>query len=69
MLAIEPYLFKMIIQLEKMRVPISSRQGVALANSMISGTVHEKKFWNGKKLTTSPFAMVLGKGYWADFMK
>jgi hypothetical protein len=43
MLSIEPYLVEMIGQLESMRVPISSRQGLALANSIISGTAQEKK--------------------------
>ena len=42
MLDIEPYLVEMIGALEKMRVPISSRQGLSLANSIISGTSYEK---------------------------
>ena len=40
---IEPYLVELIGQLEKMRVPISCRQGLALANSIISGTSHESR--------------------------
>jgi hypothetical protein len=43
MLAIEPYLVEMIGQLVLMRVPISSRQGLVLTNSIISGTAHEEK--------------------------
>ncbi len=42
MLDIEPYLVEMIGMLEKMRVPISSRQGLSLANSIISGTSYQK---------------------------
>ena len=68
MLAIEPYLVEMIIQLEKMRVPISSRQGLALANSMISGTAHEEKVLEWKAAHCVSFRnnveekpMVLGK--------
>ncbi len=76
MLAIEPYLVEMIIQLEKMRVLISSRQGLALANSMISGTAHEEIVLEWKLAHCVSFRnnveekpMVLGKGYWMGFMK
>ena len=76
MLAIEPYLVEMITQLKKKRVPISSRQGLALANSMISGTAYEEKVLEWKETHCVSFRnnvegkpMVLGKGYWAGFMK
>jgi hypothetical protein len=76
MLSIEPYLVEMIGQLESMRVPISSRQGLALANSIISGTAQEKKVLEWKENHCVAFRknlddkpMVLGKGYWAGFMK
>ncbi len=76
MLAIEPYLVEMIRELEKMRVPISSRQGLALANSIISGTAYEKQVLEWKenhcvssKNNPEQQPMVLGKGYWSGFMK
>jgi hypothetical protein len=76
MLAIEPYLVEMIIQLEKMRVPIPSRQGLALANSKISGTVHDEKVLEWKETHcisnhngVEKKPMVLGKGYWVGFVK
>jgi hypothetical protein len=40
---IEHYLVELIGQLENMRAPISCRQGLALANSIISGTSHESR--------------------------
>ncbi len=76
MLDIEPYMVEMITQLEKMRLPISSRQGLELANSIISGTLHEEKVLALKEAHCVGFQnnsedkpMVLGKGYWARFMK
>jgi hypothetical protein len=76
MLAIEPYLVEMIRELEKMWVPISSRQGLALANSIISGTAYEKQVLEWKenhcvssKNNPEQQPMVLGKGYWYGFMK
>ena len=38
MAEIEPYLCHLIEQLQKMRVPINSKQGLQLANSLIKGT-------------------------------
>jgi hypothetical protein len=49
MLSIKPYLVEMIGQLESIRVPISSRQGLALAKSIISGTAQEKKVLEWKE--------------------
>jgi hypothetical protein len=42
MVDIEPYLVEMIGMLEKMCAPISSRQGLSLGNSIISGTSFQK---------------------------
>jgi len=77
MVEIEPYLVELMQQLEKMRVPISCRQGLALANSIISGTSHEARvlawkekhcfsFKTGESNNNLP---LLGKGYWANFLK
>jgi len=51
---IEHYLVELIGQLENMRAPISCRQGLALANSIISGTSHESRViaWNKKSIVT-----------------
>ncbi len=69
MLDIEPYLVEMIGALEKMRVPISSRQGLSLANSIISGTSYEKNVMAWKeKHCFGEKTVLLGKGYWAGFI-
>jgi hypothetical protein len=65
----------MIAQLEKMMVPIKSRQGLALANSMISGTLHEEKVsWKETycvsfRRNSELKPMVSEQGYCAGFMK
>jgi len=76
MIDIEPYLVELIGELEKMRVPISCRQGLALANSIISGTSHEsrviawkQKHCNSFNRSDSSEEPLLGKGYWSGFMK
>ncbi len=76
MIDIEPYLVELIGELEKMRVPISCRQGLALANSIISGTSHEstviawkQKHCNSISRSDSREEPLLGKGYWLGFMK
>jgi hypothetical protein len=71
---IKPYLVELIGQLEKMRVPISCRQGLALANSIISGTSHESRAIAWKEKHCNSFQNgskepLLGKGYWSGFMK
>ncbi len=74
---IEPYLVELIGQLEKMRVPISCRQGLALANSIITGTSHESRVIAWKQKHCFAFQMcatdsnqpTLGKGYWSRFLK
>jgi hypothetical protein len=50
MLEVEPYLVKFIIKLADMRFPISTSQGLKLANLLIKGTSIEKKLSNGKKV-------------------
>ena len=50
MAEMEPYLVELILQLAKMRTPITSAQGLELANSLISGTKMEDKLveWKSK---------------------
>jgi hypothetical protein len=55
MIDIEPYLVELIGQLEKMRVPISCRQWLALANPIISGTPHESRVIAWKKKLAAHF--------------
>jgi hypothetical protein len=43
MIEIEPYLVELIIKLSSMRMPITSAQGLELANSLIAGSSTEKK--------------------------
>jgi hypothetical protein len=68
---IEPYIVQLIDQLARMQVPISSRQGLSLANSIVSDTSHEKRVLDWKEKPCFSFffknqqgaAMDLGRGY------
>jgi hypothetical protein len=63
-LEIEPYLVEIIGKFfKKIRVPISSRQGLALANSSVSGTLYEEKGFGLFQTNSEDKPMVLGKGY------
>jgi hypothetical protein len=71
---IDSYLVDLIGQLEKIRAPISCRQGQALANSIISGTSKDTRLiaWKEKHCNSFPNSSkepLLGKGYWSEFMK
>jgi hypothetical protein len=74
----EPYLAQLIIQLANMRTPISSAQGLKLANSLISGTNVENEImeWKGNNCHAYMCASVscdenkkLGLGYWRSFLR
>ena len=78
MLAVEPYLVELFIQLANMRTPITSTQGLQLANSLISGTKIEEESveWmshncHAYKMTASGSekGKQLGLGYWKSFLK
>lgn len=71
---VEPYIVELIGQLAKMRVPITRRQGLQLANLLISGTLTEERVrvWKEKHcaaFTTNGGQVTLGSGYWKGFMK
>jgi hypothetical protein len=56
MMEIEPYLVELIIKLASMRMPITSSQGLELANSLIAGTSNEDKVIAWKKKIALLFA-------------
>jgi hypothetical protein len=77
MAEVEPYLVQLIIQLANMRTPISSAQGLKLANSLISGTKVEKKIeWKSNSCYAYKHASISGDenkkhglGYWRSFLR
>jgi len=73
MIEIEPYLIELITKLANMRTPITTSQGLELANSLISGTSTEEQLITWKKKNCAAFRVNgnvrLGKGYWQAFMK
>jgi len=73
MIEIEPYLVELIIKLSSMRMPITSSQGLELANSLIAGTSTERKVVEWKKKNCAAFRVngtnKLGKGYWQAFLR
>ena len=83
MIAIEPYIVDLIIQLSRMRSPVNVTTGLQLANSLIAGTSIESELqeWKirhnihsrraNKVSGNDPAApqQQLGQGYWRGFMK
>jgi hypothetical protein len=74
MLEVEPYLVELIIKLADMRTPITTSQGLQLANSLIKGTSVEEKVIEWKKKYCKSFRLgagkpELGREYWQQFMK
>jgi hypothetical protein len=75
MIDIEPYLVEIIGQLASMRVPITCKEGLSLANSIIKSTTCEESVaeWKAKfcKIFVNDLRrkMTLGIGYWRGFMK
>ena len=74
MLEVEPYLVELIIKLADMRTPITTSQGLQLANSLIKGTSVEEKVIEWKKKYCKSFQLgagkpELGREYWQQFMK
>jgi hypothetical protein len=80
MIAIEPYIVDLIIQLSRMRSPVNVTTGLQLANSLIAGTSIETELheWKIRHNIHSRRAGVsgnetaaqhqLGQGYWRGFM-
>jgi hypothetical protein len=73
MIEIEPYLVELIIKLSSIHMPITSVQGLELANSLIAGSSTEEKVLAWKKKNCAAFrqngAKKLGKGYWQAFLR
>jgi hypothetical protein len=73
MLQVEPYLVELIIKLAEMRQPITTSQGLQVANSLINGTstkktVIEWKSRNCHAFKTGKGKFELSEGYWRGFM-
>jgi len=68
MAQVEPYLVELIDQLAKMRAPVSTKQGLELANSLINGTSTQEDVLRWKQKNCDSFRqngkIELGKNYW-----
>mmetsp|Transcript_25081 Transcript_25081/g.35923 ORF Transcript_25081/g.35923 Transcript_25081/m.35923 type:complete len:179 (+) Transcript_25081:210-746(+) len=68
MAEIEPYIVELAIKLAEMRVPITSKQGLQLANSLIKGSAFHESVLLWKQNNCSAFrergTQELGPGYW-----
>jgi hypothetical protein len=75
MLEVEPYIVELIDQLGKMRSPITCREGLQLANSLVNGKsiMENIQIWRRKHCISfrdeQQLTKELGKGYWRGFMK
>ncbi len=72
MVQVEPYLVELIIKLAEMRYPITTSQGLQLANSLIKGkTIQKQKIeWkthNCRAFKSAEGKIELGEGYWRSF--
>jgi hypothetical protein len=70
----QKYLVELIIKLADMRTPITTAQGLQLANSIIKGTSIEHKVIDWKQRNCKAFQLgygkaELGKDYWLNFLK
>jgi hypothetical protein len=73
MLEVEPYLVELIKKLCEMRTPITTAQGLELANSLVEGKSIEKSVlqWKAKNCHAYKLHGIkkLGKSYWNNFLK
>jgi hypothetical protein len=81
MLEVEAHLADIIIQAARIRQPITPKIGIALANSLVKGSIIEKEVlsWRAKSLPSShPTKLdpeyevegdILGKDWWRNFLK
>jgi hypothetical protein len=82
MIAIEPYIDNLIIQLTRMQSPVNVTAGLQLANSLIAGTAIQSEIqeWKIRHNIHSQSDRVsgsneaaqrhfLGQGYWRGFMR
>jgi hypothetical protein len=71
--AVEPYLVELIKKLADMRTPITTSQGLQLANSLIEGKEIQKKLEKWKSKYCQAYKkngkLQLGQMYWKNFMK
>jgi hypothetical protein len=69
MLEIEPYIVSVITQLANMRVPITTKQGLQLCNSIIKGTKFASKVTEFQSKNLRSVTKELGPGYWRGFLR
>jgi hypothetical protein len=78
MAQIEPYLVELILQLASMRTPITTSQGLQLANSLISGTRIQNQINDWKRHNCHAYKVAsqsgngnttLSLGYWSSFLR
>ncbi len=70
----ELYLIELICKLADIRTPITTAQGLQLANSIVKGTSIEQKVIGWKQMNCKGFQLghakaELGKDYWLQFLK
>jgi len=73
MLELEPYLVELIKKLADMRTPVTTAQGLELANSLIEGKSTQKQLIDWKSKNCHAYKMKgtvkLGKSYWRNFLR
>jgi hypothetical protein len=60
---IEPYLVELIKKLAEMRTPVTTAQGLELANSLIKGKSVEKNWRNGNKNTAMAIDLMVASNW------
>jgi len=60
---VEPYLVELIKKLAEMRTPVTTAQGLELANSLIKGKTVEKNWRNGKQNTAMAIGLMVASNW------
>ena len=69
LLALEPTIVSIIIQMARIRQCLTPSRGIRLVNALIDGTQHQKEFTDWKAKHCSDVKGSVGRGYWRGFMK
>ena len=69
LLAIEPTIVAIILQMARVRESLSNSQAVELVNSIVQGTEYQQKLVDFKSMYCSTSQPTVGVGYWRGFMR
>lgn len=69
LLAIEPAIVAIILQMARVRESLSNSQAVELVNSIVQGTEYQQKLVDFKSMYCSTSQPTVGVGYWRGFMR